>query len=268
MLAAMTACDSKVESTVDENLQAKAEAVSKCVPPQVEKLVELLDFSDRWRLNDVDNPPDPSGLAWSYDGTEITYTFTLGSVISGKIRFYSPTGVQQNGLTLSSVSLSQAIDDAATELRDNFPSGSPFMVGEWALSGANVSSAGGTSSPCAFTGIIGGSLNQNELEELRTTEGFAAVAGGPPPVQDCSITTTGAQTCVFTFRLPELFTDEEPGQEYPRGTLTLSLENQTSGVTLSGSLVFDTTVIAKLTIDGITGVFDVNLETFSVVHNP
>lgn len=267
-LIGLAACSSKVTSALDTNLQAKVDTVTKCLPPQIEKLDELLEFSKLWRQNDnTNNPPDPAGLTWSYDGTTVTYSIALGSyTISGIIQFYSPTGAVQS-LTLNAASsLSILIDDAATQLRNNTTN--PFMVGDWTVAGANVSSAGGTSSPCAFTGIIGGATNANELEEVRSTEGTAMVSGGTPAIQDCTITTTGTETCVFTFNMPSLITDEEPGQEYPRGTITWSLNNQTAGVTLTGSLVFDKTATAKLFVDTLPGHFAINMDAYSVVHNP
>jgi len=35
-----------------------------------------------------------------------------------------------------------------------------------------------------------------------------------------TITTTGSETCVFTFNVPSLLTDQSPSQEYPEGTIT------------------------------------------------
>ncbi|MCA8973204.1 MAG: hypothetical protein KDC98_00710 [Planctomycetes bacterium] len=264
----LAGCSSKVESTLDPDAQAKAAVIANCIPPQIEKLDELLAFSELWRLNDSDtNPPDPSELTWSYASGEIGYTVALSSYsISGIIRFYSPTGGQQTSLTLSSVSLSQAIDDAATQLASMFPGELPFMVGEWMISGANVSSAGVTSSPASFTGMIRGSSNGNELEELRLTEGTAAVSSGTPPVQNCTITTTGSETCVFTFGMPTLATDTEPNQQYPIGTITFTLVNQTAGLTLTGSLTMNNTVTARLDVDSLPGYFEINLETYSVTH--
>lgn len=266
----LASCSSKVESALDPDLQAKVETITNCMPGQIEKLNELIDFAELWRQNDSsNNPADPSGLAWSYAGGEISYTITLsGYTISGIIRFYGPGGNQESGLTLSSTSLSQAIDDAATELRNLHASGRPFMVGEWTISGAGVSSAGVTSSPAAMTGFIAGSANLNELEELRTTLGTASVSAGAPAVQQCTITTTGSETCVFTFEMPSLLTDESPTQEYPIGTITFSLNNQTAGLTLTGSLVLDGTVTARLNVDTLLGHFDINLETYSVTHQP
>jgi hypothetical protein len=258
---ALGACNSKVTSTLDPDLQKKVSTVNDCVPPQIDKLNELLDYVDLWRLNGGNNPPDPAELSWALqgDGT-IDLTITLGTfTITSTISFYSPTGALQNLAGLSTASLSQAIDDAATQLAALFLPATPFMVGEWTITGANVSGSG------AFTGLIGGSTNGNELEELRTTT--ATPAGGPPPVADGTVTTTnGADTCVFTFNAPSIATDTSPSQQYPIGTVTFSLVGPEA--TIDGTLTFDDTVIAKLTITGVSGHFDINLDTLSVTFVP
>jgi len=265
-LLPIVACSSKVTSTLDPDLQAKVETVTDCIPPQMEKLKEVLELAKLWRQTDTNNPPDPSALNWSFDGTTITYTLTFASfTINGVIQFFDPGGGPVAGLTLSNASLSQAIDDAATELRNRTPASSsrPYIVADYTVSGASVSSAGGTSSPAGLTGFIAGSANQNELEELRSTEGTATATGGAPAVQDHVITTTGGKNCVFTFRIPSLLTDESPTQEYPLGTITWSLANQTDNITLAGNLVFDGTVTAVLNVTDV-GSFRINIETLAV----
>lgn len=266
---AFGACDSKVTSALDPDLQAKVETITNCIPPQMEKLNDLLDFAALWRQNDANNnPPDPAGLTWSIAGNRITYSITVAScTISGVIDFFNMDGspfTPTNQTGQGGRSLSQAIDDVATEMRDvnmNPPVG--FMVGEFALAGASVSSMGATSQPAALTGRIGGATNDNELESVSTTEGVAAVSGGQPPVQDVVITTTGSETCVFTFRTVDLLTDQFPTQQYPIGTITWSLTNQTQNVTVNGTLTFDGTVTAVLDVSGV-GKFNVNLETRDV----
>ncbi len=156
-------------------------------------------------------------------------------------------------------------------MRDaNFPPAPVgFMVGEFTFAGTNagntVSSMGGTSSPAALTGLIGGSANENELERLSTTEGTAQIANGTPPVQDAIVTTTGNETCVFTFRTVDLQTDTIPNQEYPIGTIDWSLTQTsvTPNQTVSGTLVFNNTAIAVLNVTDV-GAFNVNLETYQV----
>ncbi|MCA8954407.1 MAG: hypothetical protein KDE27_33185 [Planctomycetes bacterium] len=268
LLCALAGCDSTTTSSFDQDLQNKVATVTGCMPAQIEKLDELLSFADLWRLNDGSNPADPSGLTWSEDGSgTISYSITLSAFsITGEIRFYSPAGAQFDATITPSPggSLSQAIDDAATQVRAMFPSGTPFMVGEWNLAGipsaGSVSSSGLSSSPAAFTGMIGTS----QLEELRTTQGTAAVSGGPPPVQTDVITTVGSDTCVFSFSMSSLVTDGSASQQYPTGTITWTLANQTSGITLTGNLVFDGTAVTLLNVDDV-GTFEVNIETRSVI---
>lgn len=265
-LLALAGCSSDVTSTVDQDLQAKVETVTDCFPGQLEKLREIIDLAELWRQAETNNPPDPSELTWSFDGTTITYTLTFSSfTINGTIQFFDPGGGPVAGLTLSNTSLSQAIDDAATQLRNRTPASTsrPYIVGDYTVSGTGVSSSGGTSSPAGITGFIAGSANQNELEELRSTEGTAQATGGAPGVQDHVITTTGSDTCVFTFRIPSLLTDESPTQEYPIGTITWSLDNQTDNVQLTGSLVFDGTVTTVLNVTDVAS-FSINLETLAI----
>ncbi|MCR9244261.1 MAG: hypothetical protein NXI31_04460 [bacterium] len=280
LVLAGTSCDSKVTSALDPDLQAKVELVTDCIPPHFRRLDAVVDFSNLWRQGDnTNNPPDPTGLEWNYNGTGIDYCMDIGGVfqIAGVIQFYAPTGgAPETGFTLSTVSLSQAIDDAATELRNRHASGRPFMVGEWTIyegatcntngtvSGGTSFSTGATTNPCAFTGMIAGSANQNELEELAATEGVAAVGSPTPPVQDCNISTNvSGEVCVFTFGFSQIFTDEEPGQEYPRGVITWSLTNQATSQTVSGTLTFNKTNIAVLDVTDV-GVFDINVDTLDV----
>jgi hypothetical protein len=256
---AFTACSSKVTSTVDDELRARVATVTDCLPPHLEKINAILDLAALWRLNDGSNPPDPPGLTWQRqgDGT-LDVTFALATfTISAVIAFYSPTGVPQN-LTVSTTSLSQAIDDAATELRNLFAGARPFLVAAWNVAGTGVAGSG------ALTGIIGGSSNQNELEELRTTT--ATPAGGPPPIADSSIAITAAEVCTLTFRTASLVTDSFPSQSYPAGTVDLTLAKPDT--TINARLVFDTTAVARLTVEGIAGRFDVDVETRSVTFVP
>ena len=281
LLLELAGCDSSVSSTRDADLQAKLELVIDCIPPHLQRLDELIDFSKLWRQAQTNNPADPSGLLWSYDNTKIDYCIDIGAFqIAGLIQFYGPTGGSPvTGLTLSTVSLSQAIDDAATQLRTMFSSGRPFMVGEWTVyegatcnaggtvTGGTAMSSGVTSSPAALTGLIAGSANQNELEELESTEGIAAVGSGTPPVQTCNIdTAVSGEVCRFAFSFDEILTDEEPGQEYPSGVITWSLTNQTSALSVSGTLTFNKSSTAVLEVSGV-GTFNVNLDTFAVTAN-
>lgn len=277
--ALFVGCDSKVTQTTSTD--ANLEAVAKCLTPQLQRLRELIDFSDLWRLNDnSNNPPDPSGLTWSISGNSITYSINVGTskpfTISGRIDFFLIAGgpfVPTDQTGPGGRSLSQAIDDTATEMRNQNPNVAPvgFMVGEWSLSdtGGMLSSSGETSNPPAFTGMIGGSTNANELEEVRTTQGVAAVAGGPPPIQrDIIDSLDSEQMCRFRFRITSLMTDQMPGSEFPEGTLEWDLTNNSTGVTIQGTLVFNKTATAVLQVnDGSNvpiGTFNVNLNDYSV----
>lgn len=254
-LLALPACDSKITETVD---QAKIDLIEDCLPEHAEKLGALLDYAKLWRLQGSPEA-DPSGLTWSAlsDGT-LSVTFVVGDFqIDSVISFYSPTGVLQN-LTLVSTSLSAAIDDAAGQLRNLFGTADPFMVGDWEIAGPGVTGSG------AFTGIIGGATNANELESISTTT--ATPAGGPPPNADCSITVTDtSDTCTLTFNTTGLVTDAEVGQEYPNGTIDFTLSKEASetaaAVSVSATMTFDGTATAKL-----GGVFTLNLDTFQVTR--
>jgi hypothetical protein len=103
-------------------------------------------------------------------------------------------------------------------------------------------------------------------ERVTATLATTTVSGGPPANADGTITTTGSETCVFTFNVPSLLTDQSPSQEYPEGTITFSLENQTSSTTVAGSIAFDGTVTAIITVTGLSGHFEINLDTYAVTH--
>ena len=255
-------CSSKVTQTLDTNKQM----ILECLPPHLEVLDALVDFAALWRLNGGNDPDDPTGLVWTKNGADtIDYTITVtGFTLSGDIKFYDATGALQSlNASISNVSLSQAIDDAATIMGAD-----AFIVGTWTITdtGGDVESGSG-----ALTGIIGGSTNQNELEEVRTTTGTPA--GGVPPNAVGTITIVdGSDTCTLTFDTPHapatvgLRTDDEPTQQYPNGTIHFVLVE--NGVSQEADLVFDTTVIAALTVAGISGRFDINLETLNVNFVP
>lgn len=262
LLAAMfAACDSKITTQTDQALLDKIETVTDCFPGLYSKVDGLLELADSWRMNTNGSVPDPSGLTHSQGGGgEINASYTFNScTLAMTIRFYSPTGAEQN-IDLSSVTtLADKIDLAATTLRTNFPSGSPFLVGDWTLSGTKggetVTGSG------ALTGIIGGSTNGNELEELRTTQ--ATPAGGPPAVADSTIT-EGA--CSLTFGTTGLVTDSTPTQEYPIGTITMSLVGPLA--TVDVTITFDDTAVIQIRIDGVPGRFDFNVETNTLTQVP
>ncbi|MCK5944994.1 MAG: hypothetical protein KAI24_23605, partial [Planctomycetes bacterium] len=74
--------------------------------------------------------------------------------------------------------------------------------------------------------------------------------------------TSSSPNCTLTFSTSSLITDEEPGQEYPRGTIDVTIFDGTT--TVNATITFDKTATARIEIDGISGAFLLNLETFAV----
>lgn len=249
---ALPACDSKITETVD---QEKIDFINDCLPLHAPKLGALLDYVETWRLQDGSHTPSGT-LSWSLgsDG-RLTVSLVVGEfTIDSTISFYSPDGTLQN-LTLTASGLAEAIDEAAGRLRTLFPSSKPFMVGAWTMNGSGVTGSG------AFTGIIGGTTDGNELESISTTT--ATPAGGPPPNDDGSITVTGTDTCTLTFNTTGLSTDTAVGQEYPVGTIDFTLSRLATetapAVSVDAALTFDGTSTAKL-----GGLFTLDLDTYSL----
>ena len=255
-------CDSKVTSLTDPNLLARIQVIRDCFPNLWTFVDGVVDIAGTWKMNGG-TTPDPTGLTKmvNMDGS-ITAMLTVGSTtITMVIKFYGPGGAEQDltSVITPPVSLGDKIDAAATELRDRFGSDEKFIHGVWSMTGGGVSATGE-----ALTGIIGGSLNQNELEELRST--LVTVTTGIPAVDPSTITDSASTPpCTLTFTIPGLITDEEPGQEYPRGTITLEIDDGTT--TTTGSIVFDKTAIAKITIAGLVGGFNLNLETLTITED-
>ena len=240
------ACDSKIESTtLDPVLQKKVNAIANCFPQLFAKGQDLLDLADTWWDRSNGNPPDPSGLVHTGTGPiDVTYTVD-GCTITMQIKFYDPTGVEQTNIG-TGTALSDKIDTAATSLRASFPGGTPFIVGDWSLSGTKdgdpVTGSG------ALTGLIGGSTNGNELEELRTTT--ATPAGGPPPNADSTVIETH---CSMTFNTTGLLTDERPGQEFPEGVVDIAIDDDdtTEDPDVTATLTFDGSSVITIAIDGV-----------------
>ncbi|MFT4516225.1 MAG: hypothetical protein ACI89X_004069 [Planctomycetota bacterium] len=254
-------CDSKLTSDID-NLagnRAKVDAIVDCFPNLWAFVGGVTDLAGTWKMNGG-TAPDPVGLATTINGDgSITATLGVGTTsITMDINFYGPNGARQDltAVITAPVTLGDKIDAAATELRDLFGADEKFIHGVYSITGGGISATGE-----ALTGIIGGALNQNELEELRSTE--VTVTTGIPVVDSTTITdSAGTPPCTLTFTIPDLVTDEEPGQEYPRGTITLEINDGTTVV--NASIVFDKTAVAKITVDDLTGGFDFNLETLTL----
>jgi hypothetical protein len=261
LLALLSGCDSKVTSTLDQAAQDRVETLTDCFPNLYRYADALLDVSQSWRLGNSSAIPDPPGLTFVINGgTSVAVTYVKdGVTIAMTIRFYSPTGAQQT-LSLAGTTLNQVIQDAANELRNNFSGARPFMVGDYTISG------GGISGSDTLTGIIGGATNQNELEEVRTTLASSAISGGPPAVDPASITDSGPPACTLTFTIPSLLTDETPTQEYPIGTVTITVVGPNATVT--GTITFDGSSTAVIDIDDVPGTFNFNVDTRTVTFVP
>ncbi len=265
-LALLAGCDSKVSSAIDTDLQQRVETLEDCFPNLYRRVQALLDLTDTWRQLNGQPIPDPVGLTWQVDaeagGTVVDVTYVVdGTTIAMAIRFYSPTGAQQTLTTLTGqTTLDATIDAAATELRDVFGAADKFMVGDYTISG------GGITGSDSLTAIIGGSTNQNELEELRTTAASSTIAGGPPDVDPATITDAGPPVCSLTFTIPGLLTDETPTQEYPIGTVTLSIAGPEA--TVGATITFDGSAVAVIDVDDVPGTFTFDVETRTLTFVP
>ena len=262
------ACDSKTTSNIDPDLQAKIQTLSDCFPNLYQFADGVFEIAKTWQLDGDNNPADPSELSWSFTGQDITASLTIGtSTITMVISAYGPNGAaeQRDCSALSAAGpispvneLSEAIDNIASELRDEFNTSNPFLHGVWSISGGGISASGE-----GLTGIIGGATNDNELEEVRTT--LAAVTTGVPDVDPSTVTDAGPPTCTFTFNTTGLITDEEPGQEYPRGVITVTVSDGTTSV--DATITFDKTAVATVQVDGAGTTASFNLETRVLTFN-
>lgn len=264
-LALFASCDSKVTSTLDADAQRRVATLTDCFPNLYEYTDSLLEIAGTWRLGSNTAIPDPTGLTFSVNaeggGTRVDVTYVKdGTTISMAIRFYSPAGAQQT-LTITGFStLNLTIQEAANDLRNLFGSDDKFMVGDYTISGNGISGSD------SLTAIIGGSTNQNELEEVRTTAASSTISGGPPAVDSATITDSGPPACSFTFTIPSLLTDETPTQEYPIGTVTISVTGPDATVT--GTITFDGSATAVIDIADVPGTFAFNVDTRTVTFVP
>jgi hypothetical protein len=260
----LAGCDSKTTSSFDADLLAKIETIEDCFPNLWVWVDGLLQIADTWKQQDGVNPPDPPELNWSVVGMDIDASLTVGSTtIQMLISFYGPNGAKQDAATLigSATQLSDAMDNAATQLRNDFPLATEekHIHGVWNISGGGISATGE-----ALNGEIGGVSNQNELEVLRTT--IVPVITGIPANDPSTITDNGPPVCTLTFNIPALFTDEEPGQEYPRGDVAITVVGPEA--TVDATISFNKTAIATITIAGVNGSFAFNVETREITFNP
>lgn len=228
------ACNSKVTSGGNAELQKQIQTLTDCFPNLFKKVEGLLEVAETWRLNTGSPAADPTGLTFSgLDPIVVGYTAD-GITLSMSIRFYAPDGTEQTGLSLTGTSLAERLDSAATALRTSFPGGSPFLVGDWTLNGSGFSGSG------ALTGMLGGVGSDNELEQLRTTT--ATPVGGPPPAAASTIT-EGA--CTLTFRTDDLAIDSFPAQQYPTGTMTVTVDGDDADAIadVTATVTFDNTPV-------------------------
>lgn len=265
-LLVFPACDSSATTTIDPDAQARIEAIRDCFPNLYEFADGVFRIAKIWNLDGDDNPADPSPLSWSFVGMDIVASLQVdSSTISMTISAYGPDGASQQrdcsalsaaGAIQPVNELSEAIDNIASELRDEFSTNNPFLHGVWSITGGGISATGE-----GLLGIIGGATNANELEEVRTV--VATVTTGEPAV-DPSLLTDSASSpnCTLQFSTSGLVTDEEPGQEYPRGVVTVVVNDGTTAV--NATITFDKTATARIAVEGLTGEVLLNLETLEV----
>ncbi|MFK7738673.1 MAG: hypothetical protein AB8H80_00010 [Planctomycetota bacterium] len=261
-----SACDSSATTTIDQQAQARIEAIRDCFPDLWEFADGVLTIAEAWKLDGDENPEDPTGLSWSFTGLDITAELTVGSsTVTMVISAYGPNGTTERrscsvlsaaGSIQPVASLSEAIDNIASELRDEFDTTNPFLLGVWSIGGGGISA-----SSEGLLGIIGGSTNANELQEVRTVD--ATVTTGAPAVDSSVLTdTVSSPACTLTFSTDGLVTDEDVSQDYPSGTIEATVNDGTTEV--SATITFDKTEIASIVVEGLTGAITLNLETLEV----
>ncbi|HEX5054461.1 MAG TPA: hypothetical protein VFZ65_21965 [Planctomycetota bacterium] len=257
------ACGGKLTSYVDRDLANRIDTVQDCFPHLYPKVKTLLEVAETWRLRSSSSLPDPEGLTAveQPDGTVVVSYVASGCTLAMTISFYSPTGVRQDLDLSGATTLADKVRLAATELKMLFGDTDKFMVGAWTLTGPTITGSG------ALTGIIGGSSGDNELKELRTTVAAPdAPPSGPPANAASSITDGGPPVCALTFDTASLSLDASPAQLHPIGTVSLGLSGPKASVTAVAS--FDGTVLARLTVTGVPGHFDFDLDTNSLSYVP
>jgi hypothetical protein len=253
---ALPGCDSAEDilSNLDAETQDRIDAMLECFPDNAERVAALLELAQAWATTEE----APAGIDTMLNGDQVEVTWNhLGSTIEMDTRFHGPDGALVTAVQLglgsaNPTDLDDLMDTAVTALAQMFPGEHPFVLARWTITGGGWSGSG------TFTGIIGGSTNQNELAELRTTTDTPA--GGPPPVSTAQISSTGG--CGLTFQTTGLRTDDQPGQEYPLGTITFTLLSNI--IDVNGSIAMPATVIATISVSGIPGTFTLNLDTLQL----
>jgi hypothetical protein len=246
-------------ANLDTDTLDRIEAMESCFPINAQKVAALLELAQAWAT--TEEAPDGIDVSLNGDQIEVQWNLVTSSSpcrITMSISFHGPDGVQitADQLDLGSANptdLDSLMDKGVTNLAGMFPGEKPFVMGRFGVSNPLVSE--GWSGDGTLTGIIGGSTNQNELEEIRTTTDTPA--GGPPPVAPASVADPSG--CSLTFQTTGIRTDDQPGQEYPSGVITFSVASPL--ITVNGSITMNATVIAIIQVDGIPGNFEFNLDT-------
>lgn len=267
-VAALGACDSKVTSVIDTDLQAKVETLQDCFPGLYAWVQELLDVAKTWKLNTTSSAPDPVGSAAPTidpDGSVAMAVVRGATTIAVRVRFYGPTGDQPDPMVLTAAmagatTLGDAVAAAVAELRGLYGPGDPFLVAEWSISGGGISAAGE-----GLTGIVSGT-SPAKLKELRTTEVAVVAPNGVPAVDSSTITDSGPPVCSLTFRTASLITDEDTDQQYPRGDVALTVVGPEA--TVDATITFDKTSTARVVVAGVPGAFAFDIAARSLVYEP
>lgn len=266
LLAGLTSCTSDLEPATDNVARQRADIIEECFPTLYDRVDELLELADLWRLNQSTSSGDPTGLTWSEEtnGT-LTIAMTVdNATLNVTLSFYNPTGALQNLDLSAATTLNEAVDAAATELRTNFTTGNPFMVADWSFSGAGLTASG------ALTGEIGGTGADNQLLSLSTTS--ATPSGGLPPAQAGTIGIAGAAPCTLEFSFTNLRTDANTNQGYPIGTVTFEVidDDAATGAESqsTATAVFDDMATVTITVSGVPGMFTYNLDTKVIGYQP
>ena len=261
VFAALAACQSKLSTEVDTVLQQRISTLQDCFPGLYRRVNAVIDILQAWRLDNGTNAAsDPSGLTWSEQGDgRITLSYVVaGSTIAMTIRFYSPTGTQQNLNLTGATTLNDAFDVAATQLAANFPTGTCFAVGDWSISGGGLSGTG------AVTGLFGGASNRR-ITSLSTTT--ATPSGGPPPAATGTVNDSGPPNCTLTFATTDLQIDVGPTVVYPTGSIPMTLvATGSSYTTVAAVVTFDGTSTANIVVTGIAGSFDYDVVSRTLTY--
>jgi len=244
---------------LDLDTQERIEAMESCFPITAEKVAALLQLAQAW----AGTQEAPAGIDVALNGDRIEVTWNIVNSLDScritmNISFHGPDGTELTAdqLDLGSANptdLDSLMDVSVTKMGQMFPGEKPFVMGRFGVSNQVVSE--GWSGEGTLTGIIGGSTNQNELEEIRTTTDTPS--GGPPPVASAFV--ADGSGCSLSFQTAGIRTDDQPGQEYPSGVFNFSVASPI--ITVNGTITMNATVIATIQANGIPGTFSFNLDT-------